>query len=174
MGESAAAAVRSGRDLDLLLAWWAGATLQWRTELGDLDPVCVAWQPFNRSHSIGSILLHLADIEGRWIEDCLNGRPRSADELDLLRSHDNRPQNESWTSPPTWAYQQYLDVLDWTRQRSLSVIKRIGDVHYTFEGPNGKTTIQKAIQYLAFHEAYHAGQAVLHKIHWSWGGVEPH
>lgn len=159
--------------IEELVAWWTQSTRLWRQELGTPCDEAVCWQPFNKSHSIGAILLHLADVEGRWIEEFLNGKARPADELDLLRSETNRPHQGAWVDPPEWPFNEYVELLGWIRNRSLATLRRFCSPDYEFEGPRGNTTIREAVQFLCFHEAYHAGQAVLHRVHFEWGGIEP-
>lgn len=156
-----------------LIEWWTQSTALWQSELGTPSDASVWWQPFNLSHSIGGILLHVADVEGRWIEEALSGRPRSEDELKLLKAADNRPDQGRWVSPPHWPFSQYMEVLGWIRARSLASLREFEDPDHAFAGPNGRTTIAEAVRYLCFHEAHHAGQAVLHRVQHDWGGVEP-
>ena len=162
-----------GHSIEGLVDWWTQSTSLWRLELGSPCDAAVAWQPFNKSHSIGAILLHLADVEGRWIEEFLNGKARPADELALLRTDINRPHEGAWVDPPDWPFSQYVEVLAWIRNRSVATLRRFASADYEFEGPRGQTTINEAVRFLCFHEAYHAGQAVLHRVHFEWGGIEP-
>lgn len=54
-----------GLDLQvgLLLAALEDTTRKWREELGDVPEQNIIWQPFPHGHSIGAILLHMADVE---------------------------------------------------------------------------------------------------------------
>lgn len=173
MGEAWGAVASELGGVGDLVTWWSRTTGMWRAELGNPCDEAVAWQPFHRSHSIGAILLHLADVEGRWMEECLAGRPRPEDELALLRSHDNKPHENSWVDPPEWPFSQYIEVLSWIRNRSISTLHQVGCPEFVFEGPRGRCSVSDAVRFLCFHESYHAGQAVLHRVHHEWGGIEP-
>lgn len=159
--------------MEELTASWQRTTNWWRKELGEVSDECANWQPFARSHSIGALLLHIADVESLWLEEYLSGRLRSQSDLHRMMSFENRPQEEKWVTPPGWAFRGYLNLLDEVRERSLSILNEMGDPNRYFVGPDGPTTIALAVQFLQNHEAYHAGQAVLHRIHFGWGGEEP-
>lgn len=160
-------------ELECVIDAWAETTDRWRAGLAGVSDEAVWWQPFRKSHSIGGILLHLADVEGQWFEEGLRGTPRSEHELEMVFGRAERPPIGEWIEPPHWPLAQYFEVLDWIRVRSLAAIRRAGDPDHTFTGPDGPTTIAKAVRFMAYHEAYHAGQAMLHRLHFDWGGVEP-
>jgi len=172
MGEAAAVRLKIG-SIDALIDEWTFATNWWRRSLGTPSDETVNWQPFNRSHSIAGILLHLADEEGLWIEEHLAGRPRSTEEKALLFVGDNLPSHGSWITPPNWTLDEYFNTMEWVRRRSLNILRTYASASDEFEGPNGRTTIEQAIRHLMLHEAYHAGQAALHVVHHGWNGKEP-
>jgi len=159
--------------VEVLIEEWSAATSWCQRQIGQPTESAVNWQPFNRSHSIAAIFLHLADVEGLWIEEHLVGHRRSQSELKLLRCNQNRPTDSTWANPPNWTLREYLDILTWVRQRSIAALRSIGDPDYVFQGPEGPTSVRAAVRHLSLHEAYHIGQAVLHDIHHGWNGVEP-
>lgn len=174
MGEPQARPVSNpALELERVIDAWSETTERWRTGMAGVSDEAVWWQPFRKSHSIGGILLHLADVEGQWFEECLRDTPRSPHELELLFGGAEQPPKGEWIEPPRWPLAQYFEVLDWIRARSIAAIRRAGDIGHTFNGPDGTTTIDKAVRFIAYHEAYHAGQAMLHRLHFDWGGVEP-
>ncbi len=173
MGEAARTLASCGTEIEDMIQEWAAATEWCHRALGQPSDEAVNWQPFNRSHSIAGILLHLADVEGLWMEEHLAQRKRSTDELLLLRSHENQPNDATWTKPPALTLQGYLDILEWTRQRSLAALRNVPGPDHPFEGPTGWITVRDAVRHLYMHEAYHIGQAVLHDLHFGWNGVEP-
>lgn len=174
MGEPQGRSVTDpGLELERVIEAWSETTERWRGGLAGVSDEALWWQPFRKSHSIGGILLHLADVEGQWFEEGLRGTPRSQDELDVVFGGEVRPPHGEWIEPPRWPLDRYFEVLDWIRARSLAAIRQIGDSEHVFDGPDGHTTIAKATRFMAYHEAYHAGQAMLHRLHFDWGGVEP-
>lgn len=61
----------------LLLAALDNTTTEWRQELGDVPDEAVVWQPFPGGHSIGALLLHMADVEAYWLHEIAAGQERT-------------------------------------------------------------------------------------------------
>ena len=65
-------------EIGLLLAAMERNTANYRGNLGRCGKDLIRWRAFPGGHSIGSVLLHLADVEAYWIEqvreDSFGGR----------------------------------------------------------------------------------------------------
>lgn len=160
--------------MEVLVSMWSASTEWWRSHLGPVTPEAVQWQPFARSHSISGMLIHIAERESYWMEEVLEGRMRSPEELALLQAEQTRPNEKQWSEPYEWDLQEHFEVLDWIRNRSLRSLRAHGDPAASVLGPNGEPiTLRCVVTHLMAHENYHAGQMMLHKLHYSFGGVEP-
>jgi len=152
-------------DFGLLLAVLNDATRKWREELGDVSEEALRWQPHAGSHSIGAILLHIADVEAFWIEEICLGRERSAEELKQLLSEETEQYAGNWPTPPRMPLAEYYALQDKIRARTLESAREITPREYVLgkQGVDYILTSRWILHHVANHEAYHGGQAVLLK-----------
>lgn len=162
------------KGIEELIAMLQENTRLWRLELGACSAKAIAWQPFRHGHNIGALMLHIADVEGFWIEETVAGRSRQDKELELLRSADTEPMLGRWPEAHEgWTLERYYELQDRTRARTLATLRGRPGPEEEFEAYGDPITLRSIVTRLIAHEAYHAGQAMLHKIHHGWGGVEP-
>lgn len=149
-------------------------TRLWRIELGACSTRAVEWQPFRHGHNIGALMLHMADVEGFWMEEIVASRTRDVQELELLRSTDTDPMMGRWPEAHEgWPLDRYYEEQDRIRARTLATLRELPSPDEQFEAHGDALTVRSIVTRLIAHEAYHAGQAMLHKIHHGWGGTEP-
>jgi uncharacterized damage-inducible protein DinB len=148
-----------------LLATLQDGTREWREELGDPDPKLIAWQAVPNGHSIGGVLLHIAEVEAYWIEEVGLGRTISPEELKLHMSAEIEQYAGCWPTPPAQPISYYYDILDKVRVRTLESVKAFGPVDDVKATKWGTMTLRWILAHVIEHESYHAGQAVLlHEI----------
>ena len=64
-------------EIRVLLSLLTQTTQEWREELGAVPPDLLVRQFQANAHSIGAVLLHIADVEGFWLHEALSGQVRS-------------------------------------------------------------------------------------------------
>lgn len=81
----------TGREtsIGMLLSMLDDGTVEWRQ--GELEEItlpdeAVIWQPFPGGHSIGAVILHIADVERFWLHQIAGGVEPTPEELALLMS----------------------------------------------------------------------------------------
>lgn len=154
-----------GEPYGTLLATLQDGTREWREELGEPDFKAISWQAVEKGHSIGGVLLHIAEVEAYWVEVVCLGRVLPAEELKLTMSAEIDQYAGTWPTPPEKPIAAYYDILDKVRTRTLESVK-------AFEAPDavratkwGTMTLSWILAHVIEHESYHAGQAVLlHEI----------
>src|SRR5436853_2072586 len=90
----------ASHDIGLLAAALEDATSEWREELDDVDEDTIVWQPFPGGHSIGGLILHMADVEAWWFETVAAGKARPVGEEERLLSEETQQYGVSWPTPP--------------------------------------------------------------------------
>ena len=64
-----------------------------------------------RAHSIGALILHMADVEAYWLHEVGAGQVRSEEELSRLLSQETQQYQIQWPVPPaqplSWYYAQH-------------------------------------------------------------------
>jgi uncharacterized damage-inducible protein DinB len=161
-------APRDGYDpeIALLVAVLEDGTRKWRKEIGRVGKETLAWQPFEGSHSIGALILHMVEVEAWWFETVGSGRELSEAELKELMSADINQYSVSWPTPPKKTLSYFLALQDRYRARSLETLKSFkADQEVGFKGSTANAfTLRWIVHHVANHEAYHAGQAVYLKL----------
>lgn len=145
----------------LLMAMLDATTLEWREELGDVSEEAVVWQPFPNGHSIGALILHIADVEAFWLYQVAAGKTRSQEELEELLSEATQQYAVHWPEPPhkplNWYYAQH----DAIRERTRQTAREWSDPERLSQRKNYEFTLRWLLHHVIIHEAYHGGQAVL-------------
>ena len=147
-----------------LLSALAKQTAAWRGQLELPTPEQIVWQPYPNGHSIGGLLLHVAEVEADWIENVCCGIQLSAEERKLFMSAETDAFEGTWPVPPKEPIEYYFDLLDKVRARTLESVKSFGDPDMLVEAEWGNVTLRWVLAHLIWHESYHGGQAVLLKI----------
>ncbi|MFQ5796359.1 MAG: DinB family protein [Candidatus Bipolaricaulia bacterium] len=147
----------------LLLAMLDDGTKEWREELGELEvpDEAVVWQPFPQGHSIGAVILHIAEAEAFWLQEVADGRSHLLEELEALLSEEIDQYAVHWPTPPkrplTWFYEQH----DRIREEIRHTIRRLADPEHLGRRGKREYTLRWMLHHVITHEAYHGGQAVL-------------
>ena len=145
----------------LLLAVLSDGTREWRDELGDVTPNALLYQPEPNGHSIGAVLLHVADVEGFWLYDTATGDGRTLEELQTLLSKETDQNRGVWPAPPPHPLAWYYEQQDAVRRRTLATWQTIADLSATRTTDNETFTLRWLLSHVIAHESYHGGQAVL-------------
>ena len=144
----------------LLLSMLDDVTNEWRGMLGDVSGEALVWQPFPAGHSIGALLLHIADVEAHWLHEVATGLPRDPEELKTLLSEETQQGQVQWPTPPNYPLSWYYAQQDAVRARTRRLVAAIGDPLHT--GRRGREfSLRWLLNHVVSHEAYHGGQAVL-------------
>lgn len=144
----------------LLLAVLDNTTNEWRSELGDdvsLDQI--VWQPFPGGHSIGALLLHIADVEAFWLHEVGAGRARTEEQKAALLSRETDQYAVRWPAPPREPLAWYFARLDEVRARTRELLP-LADSERAMPYRDAEFTLRWLLSHVISHEAYHGGQAV--------------
>ncbi len=163
----------AGLPSEALIGVLREGTLHSRSGLGHVSDLAVAWQPFAHGHSISAMLLHVADQESLVIEEVILRGERSEVMLELFGSDLSTVERGAWPKPMTESLEWHYAIQDAVRDRTEDVLAQEDPGRLVNHPKWGQLTIASAILHLVQHEAYHAGQMALHKLHYGWGGVEP-
>lgn len=149
----------------LLLATLQDGTREWQGELGEPDPDTICWQPYENGYSIGSLLIHIAEVEAYWFEVFTLARVLSPDERARYLSGQIDQDNGYWPKPPREPFSYYYKILSEVRTRSLESLREFPPPDTTREKEWGKMTLRWVVAHVVEHDSYHGGQAVmLHEI----------
>jgi len=138
-------------------------TAGWRQQLGEPSIDELVWQPYPNGHSIGALLLHLAEVETYWIESVCSGRALTAEDRQTYLSDHMDPFTGQWPAPPREPFAYYSALLDAVRARTLESVKAFGDPREVKQADWGAMTVRYVLTHVIWHESYHGGQAVLLK-----------
>lgn len=151
--------------IGLLLSMLDDGTREWRQELGRVSNEAIGWQSFPNGHSIGTVILHISDVEGHWIQEVAAGQPRSPEELKTLLSKETDQDAFRWPKPPKKSLSWFFEQHDRIRQKTHQIVKKLADPEYLARR-DGRSksytfTLRWILHHVLTHEAYHGGQAVL-------------
>lgn len=152
---------RADIQIGLLLAVLDDVTKEWTEELGEVAEAQIVWQPFPGGHSIGALILHIADVEAYWIQEIGAGQPPSQEELDTLLSEQTDQYAVSWPTPHAKPLDWYLAQQRAVRERTRQTVLRINDPEHVGLRKDTEFTLRWLLNHVISHEAYHGGQAVL-------------
>ena len=150
--------------IGLLLAMLGDGTNEWREELGAVSDEAVLWQPFPQAHSIGALILHIADVEAYWLHQVGAGQARSDEELARLLSKETQQYDLSWPRPPAQPLSWFLAQHDEIRARTRQTVSTWDDPAHVRPRKDTEFTRRWLLHHILTHEAYHGGQAVLLSI----------
>lgn len=150
--------------IGLLLAMLGDGTKDWREELGEVSKEMVLWQPFPHAHSIGALILHIADVEAYWLHQIGAGQARSEEELARLLSEETQQYDLSWPRPPAQPLSWFFAQHDEIRARTRQIVATWDDPAHARPREDAEFTRRWLLHHVLTHEAYHGGQAVLLSI----------
>lgn len=151
-------------EIAVLLSLLANTTNEWREMLGAVPPDLVVRQLQADGHSIGAVLLHIADVEGFWLHEGFSGQVRPPEVVDALLSKETDQANARWPIPPDQPLEWYYARLEEVRAQTLDLARTLRSADQVLMHPArpGKTyTARWLLGHVVAHEAYHGGQAVL-------------
>lgn len=153
------------QQLGLLLAMLDEGTKEWRSELGDVPQETITWQPFEQGHSIGSVLLHIADVEAFWIQEVAGQEKLTKDMLELFMTLDIKQDDVKWPIPPSEPIEWYWEVCDNVRRTTHDLVQKLGDPLMSASSDSQNFyTLRWLLSHVIAHESYHGGQIVLLKL----------
>lgn len=146
----------------LLCSILQDGTREWREEL-DQEPSeeAVVWQPHPGMHSIGAIILHIAEVEVFWFETVALGLKPDAEDSKLFMSDEIDQDAWSWPVPHAKPLSWYFELHDRVRARTLERIKNWPPADTVREHHGRPVTLRWIFGHVIEHESYHGGQAVL-------------
>ncbi len=144
-----------------LLATLSRQTSSWQHQLEEPAPEEIVWQPAPGKHSIGGLMLHLAEVETHWIETVCCGREMTEAQRDTFLSAHTDPFEGIWPTPPSEPLSYYYAILNDVRSRTLQRVRYFGDPTETRECEWATVTLRWVLAHLIWHESYHGGQMVL-------------
>ena len=147
--------------IGLLLAMLDDGTNEWREELGAVSNETVVWQPFPGGHSIGTLILHIADVEVFWLNQVGAGRTRSEEERARLLSKETQQDQVKWPTPPSQPLSWFLAQHDEIRARTRHIVSTWDNPAHVRPLDDEEFTRRWLLHHVLTHEAYHGGQAVL-------------
>lgn len=138
-------------------------TREWREELGNVDEDAIVWQPTPGFHSIGALILHIADVEVWWLHVVLGGRPYPEALRKKLLSEDTNQDDVQWPTPPRMPLAEYFAIHDEVRRGTAEVLSQPFDPKGVYENERyrSRMTNRWILSHTLTHESYHGGQAVL-------------
>lgn len=145
----------------VLMAALDNTTREWRGELGVLSIEQITWQVFPAGHSIGGLLLHIADVEAYWLYSVATGITRCDEELSGLLSKETQQEKIIWPTPPSEPVEWYFAKHDAIRERTHKTLLALNDPEHIGVRRETEFTLRWLLGHVIAHEAYHGGQAVL-------------
>lgn len=147
--------------IGLLLSVLENVTREWTGELGTIPDDFISWQPFPGGHSIGALILHIADVEAHWLHQIAAGAARSEEELKLLLSEETSQYSVQWPTPPAHPLSWYLEQHRMIRERTRRYVLALNNPDHIAVSRDTEFTLRWLLSHVISHEAYHGGQAVL-------------
>lgn len=158
--------VAEDESVALLLGMLDATSSKWRADLAELPDEALTWQAFPGGHSVGALLLHIADAEAFWLHEVAGGVERDPEELKTLLSEETDQFGVRWPAPPAESLGWYIRQQEAVRARTRQIVADLFPL--TLEGVHhGRAfTLRWILHHVISHEAYHMGQAVLLGILW--------
>lgn len=152
-------------EIGVLLASMHDSTREWRENLGEPTVEAICWQPAPEFHSIGTILLHIAECEAYWFEQFVAKLTPDAEETKLLKAEEILQDDVKWPDAHPQPIEWYFELHDRIRARSWNAIREI-EPERVIVGNHGSFTLRWIVAHVLEHDSYHGGQAVL--LHELW------
>lgn len=153
--------------IGVLAAALEDSTREWRGELEAPPIEAIVWQPFAGGHSIGGLLLHMADCELSWIEDTAAGWEVGPERYAEFDPFGPVPSSRPWPAPPAEPIEWYFAKADAQRRRTLEALAELRepDAMRFVESWDTEFSVSWIVNHVVQHDSYHGGQAVLlHEI----------
>ena len=146
-------------EIGLLLAALQESTREYRRYLEGIPDDALLFQARPGGHSIGGLLLHMADVELYWVVQVGAGKrvPRS-----LVPKYECDQYGADWPLPPPMPVADYFAILDRVRETTLETARSFHpDQLVTRKSWKAELSHRWILTHIVAHDSYHGGQAVL-------------
>jgi uncharacterized damage-inducible protein DinB len=138
------------------------STSEWRGMLGtDVTPAQLVHQAYPGAHSIGAVLLHMADSEAIWTMEVLAGGSVPAALKKELLADETDAWNGKWPVVPSEPLAYYYEKQDRVREHTLRVLAGLTDIEKDVSAWGNTFTIRWILGHMVSHDSQHGGQAIL-------------
>jgi uncharacterized damage-inducible protein DinB len=138
------------------------STGEWRWMLGtDVTPDQISHQAYEGAHSIGAVLLHMADSEAIWTMEVLEGGAVPAALKEELLADQTDVWNGKWPVAPSEPLAYYYEKQDRVREHTLRVLTGLTDIDKEVTAWGNTFTIRWILGHMVSHDSQHGGQAIL-------------
>jgi len=138
------------------------STGEWRWMLGtDVTPEQISHQAYPGAHSIGAVLLHMADSEAIWTMEVLEGGVVPAALKEELLADKTDVWNGKWPVAPSKPLEYYYEIQDRVRENTLRVLAGLTDIDKEVTAWGNQFTIRWILGHMVSHDSQHGGQAIL-------------
>jgi uncharacterized damage-inducible protein DinB len=138
------------------------STGEWRWMLGkDVTPAQLVHQAYPGAHSIGAVLLHMADSEAIWTMEVLAGGSVPESLKKELLADETDAWNGKWPVVPSEPLAYYYEKQDRVREHTLRVLAGLTDIEKDVSAWGNTFTIRWILGHMVSHDSQHGGQAIL-------------
>jgi uncharacterized damage-inducible protein DinB len=138
------------------------STSEWRGMLGtDVTPAQLVHQAYPGAHSIGAVLLHMADSEAIWTMEVLAGGSVPESLKKELLADETDVWNGKWPVVPSEPLAYYYEKQDRVREHTLRVLAGLTDIEKDVSAWGNTFTIRWILGHMVSHDSQHGGQAIL-------------
>ena len=138
------------------------STGEWRGMLGtNVTPAQISHQAYAGAHSIGAVLLHMADSEAIWTMEVLEGGAVPAALKEELLADQTDVWNGKWPVAPSEPLAYYYEKQDRIREHTLRVLAGLTDIDKEVTAWGNTFTIRWILGHMVSHDSQHGGQAIL-------------
>ncbi len=144
--------------ISMFLKMLDDGTREWTDYLEDISEDAIVWQPYPDAHSIGAVMLHIANVEASWIQRIILGQERDPEELKTLMSEETDFNGEKWPTPPRKSLSWYFEQLQKVRDKTHKLVRDFEEPEKVVTYVDTDFTINWILHHVVTHEAYHGGQ----------------
>jgi len=138
------------------------STEEWRGMLGtNVTPAQISHQAYAGAHSIGAVLLHMADSEAIWTMEVLEGGAVSAALKGELLADQTDVWNGKWPIAPSEPLAYYYEKQDRVRENTLRVLAGLTDIDKDVAAWGNTFNIRWILGHMVSHDSQHGGQTIL-------------
>jgi uncharacterized damage-inducible protein DinB len=138
------------------------STGEWRGMLGtDVTPEQLVHQAYPGAHSIGAVLLHMADSEAIWTMELLEGGAVPAELKEELLADQTDVWNGKWPTVLEEPLEYFYEKQDRVREHTLRVLAGLTDIEKDVSAWGNTFTIRWILGHMVSHDSQHGGQAIL-------------
>jgi uncharacterized damage-inducible protein DinB len=138
------------------------STSEWRGMLGtDVTPAQLVHQAYPGAHSIGAVLLHMADSEAIWTMEVLEGGAVPAALKKELLADETDVWNGKWPTVLEEPLEYFYEKQDRVREHTLRVLAGLTDIEKDVSAWGNTFTIRWILGHMVSHDSQHGGQAIL-------------